>query len=70
MKLPNFTASNFILFDARPLRHRDDGEGKSLALWTQMDTGSDGGGGGIGGFLVPMDLCHWPSREPKFEVPT
>lgn len=21
----------------RPLRHRDDGEGKSLALWTQMD---------------------------------
>ena len=38
MKLPKFTASNVILFGARPLRHRDDGEGKSLALWTQMDT--------------------------------
>ena len=22
----------------RPLRHRDDGLGKSLALWNQMDT--------------------------------
>ena len=41
----SFPVAPWRRFAPRPLRHRDDGEGKSLALWTQMDTGGAVQGG-------------------------
>ena len=55
--IPSVTREGFVL--KRPLRHRDDGLGKSLALWNQMDAWQVLGPGTMISFsLTPREDGH------------